>query len=389
MAEFFGTTVSDIFNTMPKRFKPEAAKGVDVVIGYECGGEGGGKWKLTVKDQTAKVETVEGDLGTCTATIVATDAETFIGVTLQKIGAIDALSQGKMRVVGDTRMLMTLLPQIFVQYTVPETKADVTARGILSAIGDRFRPDKAAGVTLKYGYDLTGEGGGRFTITIADGKCTLKEGLDSDLAVKMTMEAATYVGMMTGTIDGTAAFTSGKVKIDGDMMAAAATGKYFNKYVDPNAQEAEELLSLKMVTSIGQRFATGPVMGKWFAGLREMKLLASVCPLCKRTLILPQEICQFCHVRTTGYVELGPEGSVSNFDLVYFASPDPLTGEVRDTPYACAWIMLDRATPEEAFCFEIKKEDLPKLQIGSRVRPVWAEKPTGSFRDILHFEIID
>lgn len=389
MAEFFGTTVADIFNTMPKRFKPEASKGVDVVIGYDCAGPGGGKWKLTVKDQTAKIETVEGDLGPCTATIIASDAETFIGVTLQKIGAIDALSQGKLRVLGDTRMLMTLLPQIFVQYTVPERKKDVTAREILGAIGERFRPDKAAGVKLKYGYDLTGEGGGQFTITIADGTCTLKEGLDADLAVKMTMEAATYVGMMTGTVDGTAAFMSGKVKIDGDMMAAAATGKYFDKYVDPNAQEAEELLSLKVVTSIDQRFATGPVMGKWFAGLREKKLLANVCPVCKRTQIHPREVCAYCHVRAGNYVELGPDGYVTNFDLVYFASPDPLTGDVRDTPYACAWIMLDGATPEDAFAFEIKREDLPKLKIGSKVRPVWAEKPMGSFRDILHFEIID
>ncbi len=53
MAEFFGTTIADIFNTMPRRFKPEASRGIDVVIGYECGGEDGGKWKLTVKDQKA------------------------------------------------------------------------------------------------------------------------------------------------------------------------------------------------------------------------------------------------------------------------------------------------------------------------------------------------
>ncbi len=40
MAEFYGTTVADIFNTMPKRFKPEEAKDEDIAIGYECKGEG-------------------------------------------------------------------------------------------------------------------------------------------------------------------------------------------------------------------------------------------------------------------------------------------------------------------------------------------------------------
>ena len=388
MAEFFGTTIADIFDTMPRRFKPEASRGVDVVIGYECGGEDGGKWKLTVKDQKANIEKIEGELGPCTAKIIAKDAETFIGVTLQKINAIDALSQGKMQIVGDPKMLMAVLPQIFVPYTAPAKKG-AAARDIIASIMERFRPDKAQSVSLKFGYDLKGEGGGQWTIAIADGKCTVMESLDNDLAVKMTMDADTYVGMMTGTIDGTAAFTSGKVKIDGDMGAAAATGKYFNKYVDPNAEEAEELLSLKVITSINQRFATGPVMGKWFAGLKQKKLLANICPVCKRTQIHPREICAMCHVRAGEFVELGPEGFVSNFDLVYFASPDPLTGVVRDTPYICAWIMLDGASPEEAFAFEIKREDIPRLEIGTRVRPVWAEKTTGSFTDILYFEIVD
>jgi uncharacterized OB-fold protein len=281
MTEFFGATITDIFNTMPKRFRPEASRGVDVVIGYECGGEGGGKWKLTVRDQTLKVETVKGDMGQCTAVIVVSDPETFVGITLQKINAADALSQGRIQFLGDTKALTAVLPKIFAPYAAPD------------------------------------------------------------------------------------------------------------KNRDDAAKEAEELLSLKVVTSINQRFATGPVMGRWFAGLREKKLLANVCPVCKRTQIHPREVCAYCHVRAGEYVELGPEGVVSNFDHVYFASPDPLTGEVRDTPYICAWIMLDGASPEEAFAFEIRKEDIPRLQVGSRVRPVWVEKPSGSFRDILYFEIVD
>jgi len=388
MSRYYGTTVDDIFDTMPERFQPQEAKDVDVVVGYECGGEGGGKWRLKVREGAMAVEKVEGDLGPCTATVFAADAETFIGVTLNKIAALDALTSGKLRITGDASLLMNLLPRIFKPYRVPGP-APVTARDIVAGMADRFRPDKAAGVSLKFAYDLTGEGGGRFTVAIADGRCRVTEGLEKDAAVKMTMEASTFVGLMTGTMDATAAFTSGKVRIDGDMGAAAATGRYFDRYVPPDAPRVEELLSLKKVTSIDQRFATGPVMGKWFAGLRERKLLANVCPVCRRTMIHPREVCASCHVRAGEYVELGPEGYVTNYDLVYYASPDPLTGAVRDTPYACAWIMLDGASPEEAFAFEIKKEDLPRLKIGSRVRPVWAEKTVGSFRDLLYFEIID
>jgi uncharacterized OB-fold protein/putative sterol carrier protein len=389
MAEFFGTTVADIFNTMPKRFKPGEAKDEDIVIGYECKGDGGGKWRVHIKNGTIRVEEVAGELSGCKMSVHAADAETFIGVTLGKIAAIEVLTSGKLRVVGDPRVLMTLLPKIFVPYTAPEKKSTVVAKDIIATIQERFRPDKAAGVEMKIGYDLTGEGGGQWTIVIQAGKCAVKEGIAGDLNVKMTMPAEVYTGMMLGTISGETAFTSGQVKIDGDMMAAGATSRFFSKYVDPNARagEAEELITIKVVNSVDCRFATGTVYGMWFKGLKEKKFLANVCPKCGRTQITPREICAFCRVRCNEWVALGPKGTITAADIVYFASPDPLTGAVRETPYAMLWVLLDNASAQEAFCLDIKREDLHKMKVGDRVRPVWAEKRTGSFRDILCFEL--
>ena len=385
MAEYFGATVADIFNTMPERFKPEEAKDVDIVIGYEATGEGGGKWTATIKHGTLKVEKVE-ELKGCKTTIHA-DAEIFVGVTLGKITAIDALTSQKLRVVGDARLLMTLLPKIFVPFTVTPRKKAVSARAILATVESRFRPEKAEGVTMNIGYDLTGENGGQWTLMIKDGRCTVREGFAEDLAVKLIMDADVYAGMMLGTIDGASAFTSGQVRIEGDMMAAAATTKFFHKYVDPNAAEAEELICLRVTNSIDQRFASGPVMGRWFAGLKEKKFMANKCPECGRTQIPPREICAICRVRVHEFVELGPKGTVTNFDIVYFASPDPLTGAVRDTPYTPIYVVLDGASEQDAFAFELKKEDIDRVKVGAKVRPVWADKPIGSFRDVLYFEL--
>jgi hypothetical protein len=385
MAEYFGATVADIFETMPKRFKPEEAKDVDILIGYEATGEGGGMWTAHIKHGTLTVSKVE-ELKGCNTTVHA-DAETFVGVTLGKITAIDALTSQKLRVVGDPRLLMTLLPKVFVPFTAPARKKAVVARDILTAMESLFRPDKAKDVAMNIGYDLTGEGGGQWTLQIKDERCKVREGFADDLTVKLSMDAGVYTGMMLGTIDSAAAFTSGQVKIEGDMMAAAATGRFFRKYVDPGAMEAEELICLRVTNAIDQRFASGPVMGRWFAGLREKKFLANKCPECGRTQIPPREICAICRVRVNEFVELGPAGTVTNYDIVYFASPDPLTGAVRDTPYAPVYVVLDGATESEAFAFELKKEDLSRIRVGARVRPVWAEKPTGSFKDLLYFEL--
>jgi hypothetical protein len=385
MVEYYGATVADIFDTMPKRFKPEEAKDVDILIGYEATGEGGGMWTAHIKHGTLTVSKVE-ELKGCKTSIHA-HAETFLGVTLGKITAIDALTSQKLRVVGDPRLLMTLLPKVFVPFTAPPKKKVITARDILTAMESLFRPDRTKGVAMNIGYDLTGEGGCQWTLQIKDEQCKVREGFADDLTVKLIMDAGVYTGMMLGTIDGASAFTSGQVKIEGDMMAAAATGKFFHKYVDPSAKEAEELICLRVTNAIEQRFASGPIMGKWFAGLREKKFLANKCPECGRTQIPPREICAICRVRVTEFVELGPAGTVTNYDIVYFASPDPLTGAGRDTPYAPIYVVLDGASESEAFAFELKKEDISRIKVGARVRPVWADKPTGSFRDVLCFEM--
>jgi len=56
---------------------------------------------------------------------------------------------------------MTLLPKIFVPFTVTPRKKAVSARAILATVESRFRPEKAEGVTMNIGYDLTGENGGQ------------------------------------------------------------------------------------------------------------------------------------------------------------------------------------------------------------------------------------
>jgi uncharacterized OB-fold protein len=94
-------------------------------------------------------------------------------------------------------------------------------------------------------------------------------------------------------------------------------------------------------------------------------------------------------VRTDDFIEVGPKGTVTVIDKVYFASPDPLTGNVRQTPYAALFMVLDGSTPGEGFAHELKPEDLDRVKIGSRVRPVWAENRTGYYRDLLYFEIDD
>jgi len=89
MVQYFGIAVEDIFNTMEERFLPEGTVDVDVTIGYNISGEGGGHWKVTIKEGTLKTEVMDGEVADCTAVLNA-NAETFVGVTLGKIDAGEA-----------------------------------------------------------------------------------------------------------------------------------------------------------------------------------------------------------------------------------------------------------------------------------------------------------
>lgn len=151
---------------------------------------------------------------------------------------------------------------------------------------------------------------------------------------------------------------------------------------------AEELISIQVINSIDYNFSTGPIMGKWFQGLKEKKFYATKCPSCGRTMTPPRECCALCVVRSEDFVEVGPKGTVENYDIAYYASPDPLTGKVRKTPYSSLFVTLDGSV-QDIFAHEIKDDDIPKLKRGVRVRPVWNEVRTGSIHDLLYFEIDD
>jgi uncharacterized OB-fold protein/putative sterol carrier protein len=385
MAEYFGTAVEDIFNTMEERFIPEGTHGVDASIGYNISGEGGGNWRVTLKEGTLNVEKLDAEVSGCAA-ILNAEAETFVGVTLGKIDAGEAFSGGKIRVDGDITILVNVLPKAFRKFTPV-----IWARDIVESVVERFRPDKAEGVDMKIGYDLSGEGGGKWTVVVKDQTCALKEVLDDDCTVVMMMEAQVFVDLNQGKLDGATAFTSGKVKIDGDIGAAGMTGSLFEKYVAEGAAEeaGEELISLKCVPSINQRYSTGPMMGKWFDGLKEKKFYAAKCPECGRTLIPPREICAKCRARCSELIEVGPEATVTLIDVVYYASPDPLTGKIRETPYTALFMVLDGASLDESFAHDLNPKDIDRIKSGMKVRPVWAENRKGTYKDLLYFEIAD
>jgi putative sterol carrier protein len=81
-------------------------------------------------------------------------------------------------------------------------------------------PAKTAGINAAYAFDLSGDGGGAYHITIKDGKGEAGPGAPENPNITISMSDTDFVDLATGKLDGTAAFMSGKLKIKGDMGLA-------------------------------------------------------------------------------------------------------------------------------------------------------------------------
>ena len=274
----------------------------------------------------------------------------------------------------------------------------IKVEDIFDSMTDRFRPEGAKGVTASFGYDI--KDAGMWKLDITNGEMNLEKKDDlSGCDVVMHTDGNTFVGVTIGKMDGMEMITAGKMKIDGDMMKFGATAQMFTKFTVPGeeAEPEQELLRLNRTISVKQRFATGPVMGKFLKGLKEKKILAIKCPECGRLQSPPREVCAICRVRNDEWVEIGPGGEMRMMEYCFYASPDPLTGESRETPYGAIGILLDGCKDEEVFWHLLNPEQLDKVKMGivlgsevrkgSRLKPVWAENRTGSVGDIKYFEI--
>ncbi len=393
MSEKFGINVEDIFNSMEERFRTEGAEGVDECFGYDIKDKG--KWKLTVKDNKMKIEQTD-DLSGCICVMKA-DADTYVGAQIGKVDWGEAFSSGKLSVDGDMGAL-GITAKFFKKFTPPK-KELTTKEYVLDMIGTltkRFVPKAAEGVNMKIAYDITGPDGGQWTAAIENCEIILSEGIGLMPTLKITVEDKSYVDWQLGKVDAMALLTMGKAALEGDALLAMKLTEIFSKYIPPgeDVEEEQELLVLKKVISVNQRFATGPIMGKFLKGLKDKKIYANKCPKCERLQIPPREICAECRVRANEELqEVGPKGNVRYMDTHFFASPDPLTGETRETPYGVAFILLDGCKGHETFTHVIRQDQFDRIESGwnekrgTIVRPVWAENRTGGVHDILHFEI--
>lgn len=103
----------------------------------------------------------------------------------------------------------------------------MTIPEVFKEMPNRFKADAAKGMKAVYQFDLTGDGGGKYSLAIDDGKLTVGEGLHASPNITITMAANDYLDMVGGKLNPQMAFMSGKLKIAGDMGLAMKMQQLF------------------------------------------------------------------------------------------------------------------------------------------------------------------
>ena len=129
---------------------------------------------------------------------------------------------------------------------------------------------------------------------------------------------------------------------------------------------------------------TGIAIGQYLAALKEGVILGARCETCRKTVVPPRMVCEWCFRPMRSYVPLKDIGVVNTFSLCY------VTWDVKriKDPEIPAVIEIDGASPLHGIMHMLGEVDPEKVEIGMRVQAVWKppDEREGAITDILYFK---
>jgi putative sterol carrier protein len=106
-------------------------------------------------------------------------------------------------------------------------RPDVAA--VFEALPAAFQPEAAAGISAVFQYRISGDGGGDWHCVVEDGQCRVLAGRHERPTCTLRMGAPDFLAMMDGRLAPMQAFTSGQLKIEGDVMKSQLIEKLFKR----------------------------------------------------------------------------------------------------------------------------------------------------------------
>lgn len=109
----------------------------------------------------------------------------------------------------------------------PDSRGGLTVAKVFDHMSAAFQAEKASGVDVVFQYRITGPGGGTWFVTIKDQSCEVTQGEHPRPTTTIIMSDEDFLSLIQGKLNAMKAFTSGKLKIEGDLMKSQLIEKLF------------------------------------------------------------------------------------------------------------------------------------------------------------------
>ncbi|HZS41211.1 MAG TPA: SCP2 sterol-binding domain-containing protein [Polyangia bacterium] len=98
---------------------------------------------------------------------------------------------------------------------------DVTSvKNYFETLPQRFQAEAAKSIQAVFQFELAGDGGGTYHVTVDHGKMAVVEGAHAAPTATIKMNGDDYVKMVNGQLNGAMAFMKGQMKVTGNVLLA-------------------------------------------------------------------------------------------------------------------------------------------------------------------------
>jgi ribonucleoside-diphosphate reductase beta chain len=248
---------------------PAAAGALPAGLSYRLEVEGLGAWRVRALGGRAEVTAVasgaspDGDAFT-----VATDAPTLARLAGGR-NPIGPLARGRLRLRGKRRRALALRrlspdagPRELARIGAP-VDPDLLYRSLAYAI----EPEWTRGHRFRVGYELIGEGGGRWHVEVDDGSVRVERGFGSgSLDAIVRIEVETWLRLLRGELTPSQSMQLGLTEIEGQIYPVTLLGRWIDRAEGRDGPELEREERQKQVQrrragSWGARVQSPPASG--------------------------------------------------------------------------------------------------------------------------------
>lgn len=235
---------SAVFDGIASNIDAALLKSINAV--YQFNVNSGGQtntWTVDLKNAPGSVKSGPAPKADCTVTLKEEDLLSLVNGSLN---GQQAFMQGKLKIGGNMSYAMKL-GQLFAKKPAAAAAKPAAAKPAAAAapaasapkddspVGQVFanlsksiteNPELVKKINGVYQFNITtSKGEDKWTVDLKNAPGSVKQGPAPKPDVTITIKEADFVDLMTGKIDGQAAFMQGKLKIGGNMSFAMKLGQ--------------------------------------------------------------------------------------------------------------------------------------------------------------------